>query len=182
MSPLNLRQSGPEDQATVTVRQRTTWAYLPQCSSARLMTMKENGADPSERCIGGRCWVGPILIIETKGGSVPDCRQWIKIMLSHHHDKEMTLGLMACLELSHVHEEHAIMAYATGREPMASVLREIYARVRLDHGGVLRSNCSTYIFSIAGEGEVERCEALISHYDWIARSVARRRALGGASD
>lgn len=103
-----------------------------------------------------------------------DLRQWLQITLSHHHNKETTLGLMACLEFTHLHEEHAIMAFASGREPIASAIREAYCRVKLDYGGVLRSNCSTYVFSIAGEGEQEKCDALIAHYDWLARVADRR--------
>lgn len=109
-----------------------------------------------------------------------DLRQWIKITLSHHYDKATTLGLMACLEFTHLHEEHAIMAFAIGREPHASAIREVYARVRLDHGGILKSNCSTYTFSIIGEWEQERCDGLVAHYDWIAR-VGQRNVMKGAS-
>lgn len=123
--------------------------------------------DATDRCVNGRCWVGPVLVVETKGGSVPDLRQWIKITLSHHYNRATTLGLMSCLSFSHVYEEHTIMAFAIGREPMASVIREVYARVKLDHEGVLRSNCSTYHFTIIGEGEQEQCEALIAHYGWV---------------
>lgn len=103
-----------------------------------------------------------------------DLRQWIQITLSHYHSKEATLQMMACLEFTHLHEEHAIMAFAGGREPHATAIREAYCRVKLEHGGVLRSNCSTYYFSIAGEGEQERCDALIGHYDWLALLAERR--------
>ncbi|MCB9171234.1 MAG: hypothetical protein H6594_12880 [Flavobacteriales bacterium] len=135
--------------------------------------MEQEEVDPTERCPNGRCWVGPILIIETKGGAIPDLRQWLKITLSHHHNKETTLGLMACLEFTHLYEEHAIMAFASGREPIGSAIREAYIRVKLDCGGVLRSNCSTYVFSIVGEGEQEKCDALVAHYDWLARVGSR---------
>lgn len=135
--------------------------------------METNELDNNDRCVNGRCWVGPVLVVETKGGAIPDLRQWIKITLSHHYDKPTTLGLMSCLSFSHVYEEHAIMAFAIGREPAASVIREVYARVRLDHDGVLRSNCSTYHFAIVGEGEQERCDALIAHYGWIEGTAQR---------
>lgn len=136
--------------------------------------MEQVEVDATNRCVNGRCWVGPVLVVETKGGSVPDLRQWIKITLSHHYNKATTLGLMSCLRFSHVYEEHAIMAFAIGREPMASVIREVYARVKLDHGGVLKSNTSTYHFAILGEGEQERCDALIAHYGWIEGMANRR--------
>lgn len=155
--------------------------YLGERSHTRTEAMETNELANDERCPNGRCWVGPILIIETKGGAVPDLRQWLRITLSHHYNKESTLGLMACLEFTHLYEEHAIMAFASGREPMGSAIREAYVRVKLDHGGVLRSNCSTYFFSIAGEGEQERCDALISHYDWLARVAERRRIMKGAA-
>ncbi len=109
-----------------------------------------------------------------------DLRQWLLITLSHHHNKETTMGLMACLEFTHLHEEHAIVAFATGREPHASAIREAYCRVLVDHGGVLRSNCSTYYFSIVGEGEQQRCDDLIRHYDWLARVANRRDQLATA--
>lgn len=143
--------------------------------------MQQKRIDPTEHCPAGRCWSGPILIIETKGGAVLDLQQWIKITLSHHYNKPTTLGIMACLEFSHIYEEHAIMCFGVGREPLSSAIREVYARVRLDHGGILRSNCSTYAFSIAGEGEQERCDALVSHYDWLARVAERGAIIKGAS-
>ncbi len=143
--------------------------------------MGREEVDPTDRCVNGRCWSGPILVAETRGGAVLDLRQWILIMLSKHYSKTTTLGMMDCLLLNHIHEEHAIVAFAQGSEPIASVLREVYVRVKLDHDGVLHSNCSTYHFSIAGEGEQERCDALISHYDWIERLASRRDAMKGAA-
>ena len=147
--------------------------YLLECSYAHTKAMEKKVVDPTDRCVNGRCWVGPILIAETRGGAVADLQQWIKITLSRHHNKETTLGLMSCLDFTHLYEEHAIMAFAIGREPHASALREVYVRMKVDHGGVLRSNCSTYHFSIAGEGEQKRCDALISHYDWLDRVASR---------
>ncbi len=135
--------------------------------------MKQNEVDPTDRCFNGRCWSGPVLVVETKGGAIPDLRQWIKITLSRHYNKATTLGLMSCLTFTHVYEEHAIMAFAIGREPAGSVIREVYARVKFDHDGVLKSNCSTYHFAIAGEGEQERCDALIAHYGWIETMAHR---------
>ena len=135
--------------------------------------MEQNEVDPTDRCLNGRCWSGPVLVVETKGGAIPDLRQWIKITLSHHYNKATTLALMSCLDFAHVHEEHAIMAFAIGREPAASVIREIYARMKLDHDGVLKSNCSTYHFAILGEGEQDRCDALIAHYGWIEAMAQR---------
>lgn len=73
------------------------------------------------------------------------------------------------------------MAFATGREPMATALREIYARVKLDYGGILKSNCSSYAVSIVGEGEQQRCDALVEHYDWLARVAERYNIIKGAS-
>lgn len=136
--------------------------------------MEQNEVDSTDRCVNGRCWVGPILVAETKGGSIPDLRQWVKIMLSRHHNKAVTLGLMSCLSFTHVYDEHAIMAFAIGREPAASAIREVFARVKLDHDGLLKSNCSKYQFAIVGEGEQERCDALISHYRWIDGMANRR--------
>ena len=144
-------------------------------------TMEQKEYDLTDRCINGRCWNGPVLIAETKGGAVLDLRQWILSTLSKHYNKSTTLGMMDCLVLNHIHEEHAIVAFAQGSEPTASVLREVYARVKLDHDGLLKSNCSTYRFAIAGEGEQDRCDALIAHYDWIERVAARRDIMKGAS-
>ena len=141
--------------------------------------MEHHEFDPTERCPNNRCWTGPVLVAETRGGAVADLKQWIRITLSHHYDKETTLGMMSCLEFSHVHEEHAILAFAIGREPHASVLREVFVRVKLDHGGLLKSNCSSYAFSIIGEGERERCDALMAHYYWIDHMADRRKALEG---
>ena len=141
-----------------------------------MVSMEQNEVDATDRCANGRCWIGPVLAAETKGGAIPDLRQSIKITLSHHYNKATTLGLMSCLSFSHVYEEHTIMAFAIGREPVASVIREVYARVKLDHHGVLKSNCSTYHFAIIGEGEQERCDALVEHYAWIA-GLAKRPEL-----
>ena len=88
---------------------------------------------------------------------------------------------MACLEFTHVYDEHAIMAFGTGREPHSSAIREVFVRVKLDCGGVLKSKSSTSHFAIAGEGEQERCDALISHYDWIGRVARYREIMGGAT-
>jgi len=108
-----------------------------------------------------------MLVISTMGGAVIDARTWLTVMLSHHYDKPTTLAMMARLSMVHIHEAHTILAFPVGREPDASVLREVYARVMLDHKGVLKSNCASYRFSILGEGELERSNALIAHYGWI---------------
>lgn len=158
-------------------------SYLLETLKCVTSTMNELPADTThERCLNDRCWVGPVLVVETKGGAVGDLCQWIRIMLSHHYSKADTLGLMDCLEFNHIHEEHAIMAFASGREPMGSTIREVYSRVMVDHDGVLRSNCAAYRFSIIGEGEQERCDALIAHYDWIGRVAQRRKVLHGTTD
>lgn len=141
-----------------------------------------NGVDDAtDRCIKGRCWTGPILVVGTKGGGIIDLHMWVRVMLSKHYPKEATLNMIQCVEWSHVHEEHAIFSFATGREPLSSILREIYVRAMLDHNGVLRSNCATYHFAIVGQDEQERCDALADHYDWLARVSARSKAMKGAS-
>lgn len=104
--------------------------------------------------------MGPILVISTMGGAPIDLKAWIQVMMSRHHDKPKTLGMMALLSMEHIREEHTIVALS----PDPSILRMIYARVMIDHGGVLESNCSTYHFGIVGEGELERCNALIKQY------------------
>lgn len=108
-----------------------------------------------------------MLVIGTRGGAIPDLRTWIMIMLSRHYNKAVTLGMMSHLVLTHVHEEHTILAFAVAREPAGSVLREIYVRVMLDHDGELKSNTSTYRFAINGDGEQERCTDLMLHYGWV---------------
>lgn len=114
-----------------------------------------------------------MLVIGTKGGAIGDVRTWIKVMLSKHYSKTVTLGMMAHLVLTHVYEEHTILAFSVAREPAGAILREIYVRVMMNHNGLLKSNCSEYHFAINGEGEQERCEALMSHYDWI-EGLAKR--------
>ncbi len=104
-----------------------------------------------------------MLLIGTKGGAAIDVKAWIQVMLSHHHNKSRTLHMMAQLSLTDIREEHTVL----GSSSDASILREIYVRVMLDHDGVLRSNCSTYHFQIVGEGERERCHGIIEHYGWI---------------
>lgn len=108
-----------------------------------------------------------MLVIGTKGGSTTDVRMWIKIMLSRHYSKAVTLGMMSHLVLTHIYEEHTILAFSVAREPAGAILREIYVRVMLDHDGELTSNTSTYRFAINGEGEQERCADLMAHYGWI---------------
>lgn len=122
-----------------------------------------------------------MLMISTKGGAVADLRTWVRIMLSHHYDKITTLGMMDCITLDHIREEHVIVAFAAGREPHGSVLREVFVRAMLDHAGVIRSNCSEYHVAIVGEGEKERCDALADQYDWVARTAERHRVMKGAA-
>lgn len=108
-----------------------------------------------------------MLVITTKGGTVPDLRTWIMVMLSKHYSKTVTLGMMSHLVLSQVDDAHTILGFSAAREPAGSVLREIYVRVMLDHGGELKSNTSSYRFTISGVGEEERCADLMAHYEWI---------------
>lgn len=121
-----------------------------------------------DRCVNGQCWSGPMLVIQTKGGAVADVKAWIRVMLSRHHNKPTTLGMMDRLTMVHIYEEHAILCVSVAREPDAAILREVYARVMLDHEGVLKSNCATYHFGVVGDGELEKCNALIAHYGWLA--------------
>ena len=110
-----------------------------------------------------RGWTGPMLLISTKGGAPIDVKAWVQVMLSRHYNKPKTLGMMARLSMVHFHNEHTIVALS----PDDSILRKIYARVMIDHQGVLKSNCSTYHFQIVGEGERERCNTTMDHYRWI---------------
>lgn len=129
--------------------------------------MEHEEREVGDKCVDGKCWFGPMLVIGTRGGTIPDLSMWIKIMLSKHHNKTVTLAMMSHLVLSHIDEEHTILAFSVAREPAGAILREIFVRVMLDHDGELRSNTSTYRFAINGEGEQERCSDLMAHYGWI---------------
>lgn len=137
-------------------------------------SMEHEEREVGDKCVDGKCWSGPMLVIGTRGGTIPDLSMWIKIMLSKQYSKAVTLGMMSHLVLTHIFEEHTILAFSVAREPAGSVLREIYVRVMLDHDGELKSNTSTYRFAINGEeGEQERCSDLMLHYGWI-ESMANR--------
>lgn len=110
-----------------------------------------------------------------------DLRTWVRIMLSRHYDKRTTLGMMDCLTFTHIREEHVIVAFAQGREPHASVIREVYARVVVEHNGILKSNCSEYHFAVVGDREQEHCDALVAHYGWLGLVAKRREVMQSAT-
>lgn len=131
------------------------------------MNMEREPNDPSDRCVHERCWTGPMLIVGTEKGAIGDLRTSLKVMLSKFHDKATTLAMMSCLTFTHVHEERTILAFAIGREPHATVLRHIYALVKLHHDGKLRTYCATYRFGMEGDGEREFCDHLVAHLGWL---------------
>lgn len=131
--------------------------------------MEHAEIDPTDRCVNGRCWVGPMLVIGTQQGAIGELRTAIKVMLSKFHNKPTTLAMMACLTTVHVSEERTILAFAIGREPHATVLRHIYMLVRIHYGGVLRAHCADYHFGIEGADERDFCDQLIAHEQWLQR-------------
>lgn len=135
----------------------------------RFANMEEEKYDSTDRCINGRCWSGPMLVIGTEKGAIGDARTAIKVMLSRHYNKPTTLAMMSCLTLTHVHEERTILGFAVGREPHATVLRQIYALVKLLHDSELKTHCATYRFGIEGADEREFCDRLIAHQQWCGQ-------------
>lgn len=135
--------------------------------------METNELAKDDRCVNGRCWVGPMLIIGTEKGAIGELRTSIKVMLSKFYNKPTTLAMMGCLTTVHVDEERTILAFAVGREPHATVLRQIYVLVHMHYGGTLRAHCADYRFGIEGADEREFCQGLIAHQRWLKQMATR---------
>ncbi len=129
--------------------------------------MEQDGNDSGERCVNERCWSGPMLVIGTEKGSIGDARTAIMVLLSKFYDEATTRAMMSCFDLVSYDEEKALLGFAIGRDPRATVLREIFARVKVYLDGELVTHSAQYRVAIEGEGERERCDALVSHYRWL---------------
>lgn len=129
-----------------------------------------------ERCLNGRCWTGPMMLVETDSGSIQDLRLAIKVFLMKLYRKEMADVMVRTLTLAQIPSQNTIIGFAMGREPHGAILREICALIRIHAGDTLRTKLSTYNFKLH-EQEGDAYSILISHYRWM-KAVDNRSAGG----
>lgn len=121
-----------------------------------------------DRCFNGKCWVGPIMLIATEKGAISDLAMALRLFLSNFHGKETAAAMVYQLTLGHVHAERTIIAYSVGREPDATILREICALIAVYAKGQLNTYCAKYEFRLQEEGDVTVYRSLEAHYQWLA--------------
>ncbi len=120
-----------------------------------------------DKCMNGRCWSGPMLLVETEKGAIGDLCVAVKVFLGKVHGKEAAQRMVRTLTLGQVHEEDTIIGFAMGREPHGSILREICALIEVHRDGILVTHSATYRFSIKEEHDEGAYSTIIAHYRWL---------------
>lgn len=124
--------------------------------------MEHNGEASDDKCLNGRCWYGPNLVIETTDGTIGNLCMALKVFLGTFHGKEVAARMVATLVLGHFEDQQTIMACTMGREPAGAVLREICALINVYANGTLKTPAASYTFKFS-EDEMEY-KNLILHY------------------
>lgn len=132
--------------------------------------------DGDDRCLNGRCWTGPMMLVETEKGSIPDLRNAVRLFLSKLYRKEMADLMARTLTLAHIPEQHTIIAFAMGRDPHATILREICAFISVHACGSLKTSAATYTFKLHEQDE-DIYSVILAHYRWMKAVESRSTAI-----
>lgn len=127
--------------------------------------MERDGQASDDKCLNGRCWYGPNLVIETTNGTIGNLRVALKVFLGKFYGKEVADRMVSTLVLGHFEEEDTIMACAIGREPAGAVLREICALINVYANGTLTTPSTSYTFKLTAS-ETAYTD-LVLHYQWL---------------
>ncbi len=117
-----------------------------------------------------------MMLVETEKGSIGDLRTAIKLFLSKVYRKEMADLMVRTLTLAHVPEQNTIIAFAMGRDPHATILREICALISVHACDSLKTSTATYRFKLHEQNE-DTYSTILSHYRWMKAVESRSTAI-----
>lgn len=107
-----------------------------------------------------------MMLVESEKGTIPDLRNAVRLFLSKIYRKEMADLMARTLTLAHIPEQNTIIAFAMGRDPHATILREICALVSVHGNGSLRTSSANYLFKLH-EQEDSAYSTILAHYRWM---------------
>lgn len=113
------------------------------------------------------------MIVVTTTGAINDLREALRLFLARFHGEAMANEMVGELSFSHCSEEDAILGHAIGREPAATVLREICLLVGLHAEGIIRTHAASYQFKLMEQADQSAFDRMLSHYLWLD-SLKRR--------
>lgn len=107
-----------------------------------------------------------MLLVETEKGSIPDLRNAVRLFLSKIYRKEMANLMARSLTLAQIPDQNTIIAFAMGRDPHATILREICALISVHARDSLKTSTATYRFGLH-EQDSAAYSTILSHYQWM---------------